>query len=282
MVNRGQGVAINDSYLLSKLKEGQMKRQLLFFLLVALFVTSGSSVYAEETAQEKTVITVTPRVWFAFAEVVDESWYNAESIFIPMYGLTATVAPSFIPNWSFLLTGLYGTAKGDIKVTESPNYKGKAYYDRLDIEFLVRYTFPGTGLSLFIGPRYVNWKSEQKVRAWNNYKAKTKTDVWAGEVGASYVHTIGESGQHRLFSNLTLGIAYLDSDWSSNDPSERRVSNRDTEPMVDANVGYEYLFTKNWSASLRYRIFTMREENDYNQHRWRTFHGPEIGLSFRF
>jgi hypothetical protein len=181
-----------------------------------------------------------------------------------------------------LVTGLYGTSEGDIIETEDGfRFRGSADYHRLDIEFLVRYTFPGTGLSLFAGPRYVNWKAEQNVEAWM-YKAKTKTDLWAGEVGAGYVYTIGESGKHRCFSNLTLGIARLDSDWSSNDPYELRMSSRDTAPMVDANIGYEYLFTSAGSVSLRYRIFTMREQNDYKQRRWRTFHGPEIGLSFRF
>jgi len=260
-----------------------MKRQLLFFLLAALFVTSGSLVYAEEAAEQKTVFTLTPRVWFAFADVADEGWYNAESFFIPMYGLTATVAPRFMPNWSFLLTGLYGTSNGDFVVTESvPHYKGKADYERLDIEFLVRYTLPGTGLSFFLGPRYVKWQREQNVKAWGNYRTKGKSNLWVGEVGASYVHAIGESGKHRLFSNLTLGIAYSDWDWRSNDPSERAQSGHNTQPLVDANLGYEYLFTKEWSASLRYRIFALREENDFGLKRWSLFHGPEIGLSFRF
>jgi hypothetical protein len=286
MVNRGQGVAINDSYLLSKFldnrKEGQMKRQLLFFLLAALFVTSGSLVYAEEAAEQKTVFTLTPRVWFAFAEVADEGWYNAESFFIPMYGLTATVAPRFMPNWSFLLTGLYGTSNGDFVVESLPHYSGSADYKRLDIEFLARYTFPGTGLSLFFGPRYVNWKLDHNVTAWGDYHTKGKSNIWVGEIGASYVHAIGESGKHRIFSNLTLGIAYCDWRWSSNSPSERAQSGHNTQPLVDANLGYEYLFTKEWSASLRYRIFALREENDFGLKRWTVFHGPEIGLSLRF
>jgi hypothetical protein len=188
-----------------------------------------------------------------------------------------------MPNWSFLLTGLYGTANGDFRVTESvPHFKGKTDYERLDIEFLVRYTLPGTGLSFFVGPRYVNWEREQKVRGWGNYQTKLKSNLWVGEVGAGYVHAIGESGQHRLFSNLTLGIAYTDWRWRSNDFRELAQSGHDTQPVVDANLGYEYLFTKSWSASLRYRIFAIREENDLGLKRWTIFHGPEIGLSFRF
>ena len=258
-----------------------MKRQLLFFLLAALFVTSGSSVYAEEAAQQKTVFTLTPRVWVAFADVADENWYNAESFIMPMYGLTATVAPHFMPNWSFLLTGLYGTSDGDF-VTQGFPFKGKGDYDRLDIEFLARYTLPGTGLSFFIGPRYVKWEREQKVKAWGNYRTKGKSDIWVGELGASYVSAIGESGKHRVFSNLTLGIAYSAWKWRSNDPTEIAQSGHDTQPLVDGNLGYEYLFTKSWSASLRYRIFAIREENDFKLKRWTVFHGPEIGLSFRF
>ena len=261
-----------------------MKRQLLFFLLAALFVTFGSSVYAEEAAQQKTIFTLTPRVWFAFADVADEDWYNAESFFMPMYGLTASVAPGFMPNFSFLLTGLYGTSDGDFVTKGFPHYNGKADYDRLDIEFLARYTIPGTGLSFFLGPRYVRWNREHNVKAWGwgDYRTKGKSNIWVGEVGASYVSAIGESGKHRIFGNLTLGIAYTDWDWRSNDPSERAESGHDTQPLVDANLGYEYLFTKSWSASLRYRIFALREENDLGLKRWAVFHGPEIGLSFRF
>ena len=260
-----------------------MKKTIIFFIVAALLFTCGSSVYAAEAAQQEPVFTVTPRVWFAFVDSPDQGWYNAESTFMPLYGLTASLAPRNIPNWSFLITGLHGTSDGDITETEDGNlYRGSADYNRSDIELLVRYTFPGTGLSLFFGPRYIKAKNEQKVPAWDNYRAKEESDIWAGEVGVGFVSSIGESGHHRFFSNLTLGIAYSKWDWSSNNPTEMPESGSGTEPMIDVNIGYEYLFTSSSSLSLRYRIFATRDENDFGQDRWGLFHGPEIGLSFRF
>lgn len=274
------GVEIAKSDLLSDSKEVKMRRRLLFIILIALVVTCGTSVYAEDVAQQKTTVTVTPRVWFAFGDVADGDWYNAESFSIPMYGATVSMAPSFMPNWSFLLTGLVGESDGDFTATGGAS--GSADYERDDIEFLIRYTIPRTGLSFFFGPRYVNWQTEHETPAWGNYKTEDKSEIWAAEVGVGYVSAIGESGKHRFFSNITLGIAFIDWEWKSNDPSERDESGSDSQPMVDLNIGYEYLFTNSASLSLRYRLFTLREENDFGYDRWTTFHGPEIGISFRF
>jgi hypothetical protein len=261
--------------------EEYMKRTITFFILAALFVTSGYSVSAAEVAKQETVVTVTPRVWFAFADMVDEAWSYSDSLFMPMYGLTASVAPRFVPNWAFLATALYGTSDGDLVTSDSNHYDGSANYDRLDIELLARYTLPGTGLSLFFGPRYVNWQREQNVPAWK-YHTNLETNLLVGEVGAGNVSAIGESGKHRFFSNIMLGLAFSDFEWRSNDPAEKAESGSDVQPLIDANIGYEYLFTSSSSISFRYRMFSLREENDLGMTRWSSFQGPEIGLSYRF
>lgn len=267
-----------------------MKRRLLSFMLVAMIIICGTSVYAAEGKQQETIFTVTPRVWFVYGDLADKEWFDSDAIFLPMYGLSVSVTPGQMPNWSFLLNGYHGTSDGNNIVTTQPNqphYSGTSDYERSDIEFLIRYTFPDTGLGLFIGPRYISWKRKQSVPSSNNFVNQTEAYSWIPQIGVSYVSEIGESGNHRVFSNLSVGVSKTS--WESRMTVKvgpvvisEKLSGGDTQPCIDGNLGYEYFFTKFGSATLRYRFSIFREEAGPGQQRFTSFHGPEIGLSFRF
>lgn len=266
-----------------------MKRRLLSFMFAAMLITSGASVYAAEGMKQETVFNVTPRVWFAYADLSDQKWFDSDAIFIPMYGLSVSVTPGPIPNWSLLVNGYTGTSDGNIVTTQPglPYHYGRAHYERFDIELLVRYTIPGTGLGLYLGPRYINWHREQKVPTLNDLVNKTDLDIWKAQIGVSYVSEIGESGKHRLFSNLSLGVAMISgkANWTQKyGPIVISIpsSGSGNQPFIDGNIGYEYFFGKLSSATLRYRFYILREDWGQGQEKFTSFHGPEVGLSLRF
>jgi hypothetical protein len=248
--------------------EGSMKRRFLSVILAAVIFASGASVNAAEETKKETIFTVTPRTWFMFGNLIDAEWFDSDSISMPLYGLSISVSPSQTPNWSFLISGYEGTADGTLIMTSpnQPHYPGTAHYQRTDIELLIRRTFPGTGLGLFSGPRYLNWRQRQSIPDSYN----TVNDV------------IGESGRHRFFGNFGVGIAF--NSWQSVYSLKVpilvtvKTSGNDKQPCIDVNLGYEYFFMKSGSAYLRYRQYSSREGVGPGVN----FNGPEIGLSFRF
>ena len=271
-----------------------MGKRWLFGVLAALVMASGASVYAAEGTTQGAVFTVTPRVWFAFVDQADnESTYD-DVMSMPLYGLSLSVNKPQTTNWSVLINGYSGTADNDLISTSegsAVHHPGTADYDRYDIELLARYSFPGTGLGLFFGPRYVNWQRDQNVPkyvAGMDLATTSDTDIWIPEVGVSCVSEIGESGKHRFFSNLTVGMAFIS--WEATAYLKlggakmfaAKISDRQTEPCVDANIGYEFFFMKSSSVSLRYCLFLLREEIIPGQQGYTSYHGPEIGVSIRF
>jgi hypothetical protein len=264
--------------------EGSMKRRFLSVILAAIIFASGVSARAAEETKKETIFTVTPRTWFMFGNLVDDEWFDSDPISMPLYGLSISVSPSQTPNWSFLINGYQGTADGNLIMTSpnQPHYPGTAHYQRTDIELLIRHTFPGTGLGLFSGPRYLNWRQRQSIPGVYNTVNDVNSDIWVPEIGVSYLSEIGESGRHRFFGNFGVGIAFnsWQSVYSLKVPILVTVksSGSDKQPCIDVNIGYEYFFMKSGSAYLRYRQYALREGAGPGVN----FNGPEIGLSFRF
>jgi|WetSurMetagenome_2_1015567.scaffolds.fasta_scaffold26638_3 hypothetical protein len=264
-----------------------MNRRLVPIIVIATLLASCASSYAADNNQKRPVFTVTPRVWVAYVSLGDEGWTDSAAFALPMYGLSISVSPRQTPNWSFLINGYRGTADGDITATVpgAAQYPGTADYERFDVELLVRYTIPRTGLSLFSGPRYVKWRRTQSVPQYSGTFNRLDTDTWAPEFGIGYVSDVGESGRHRIFSNFTVGISRTS--WRVDQrivPAQvfANVSGNETQISMDGNLGYEFNFAKFASASVRYRHFVLRENPGYGLQRFTSYYGPEFGLSFRF
>lgn len=234
-----------------------------------------SSVFAAEDSEDKTFFRLTPRIWFSFANTVNDEDSSTEMFSLPMYGATLAVIPKGAPNLNFLLTGFYGEGNGEFLTAFEP--PGETQAERADIEFLVRYNFPGKNFSIFAGPRFVGFYKEDMA---GSFWAETDTTVWVAELGIGTVTNITDDGRHRFFGNFTLGAASMEYDYE--DSTGWTESDSGVYPSVDFNFGYQHSIGLSSSFSIRYRGFIILEENDFGQKRLDTFHGPEIAFTINF
>jgi hypothetical protein len=241
-------------------------------LLLSLVICSSS--FASEATEAQTGFRLTPRLWLATIDLQDDEETSTEAYSLPMYGLTASVTPKATPNLNFMLTGLHGEGDGElVSLWGDGDTEGK----RTDIEFLVRYNFPGKNFSIFAGPRYVAFDKEDIVGSW---RAETDTTIWVIEVGAGTVTPISDDGRHRFFGNFTFGVAFSDYDYEDTDGWDESES--DTKPSIDFNFGYQYSIGASSSFSIRYRSFLLMEENDFEQLKHSLVHGPEAAFTINF
>ncbi len=216
--------------------------------LLCLFFIFSPAVADQEMEQE-TGISFMPRFWLSTIDPLTGAVAKKESYFLPMYGGTLSIRPSWTTKYQFLLTGMWGGGEGEINwPTQSLNTvvetgfgpvpanfytspaSGKAEVERFDLELLVRRLFPDKWFSLFFGPRIATWKETTAGKAGynllvgpipplnitvsqeGNYDIAIDLDsnLYAFELGLGTVAEMSESGRHLLFSNFIFGLAYTD------------------------------------------------------------------------
>jgi hypothetical protein len=248
----------------------RLTTQILALLLGFLICTTA---LAAEEEESDTIIQLTPRIWLSYLNIVNDEEASTDQIFIPLYGFTFGVNPS--ANLNLLLTAFYGEGDGDyINIYEGI---GTTEVERTDVEFLVRYNFPGKKFSLFGGGRYVDFKEDNMAGA---FLAEDDITFWLAEVGLGIVADISDNGRHRLFGNFTAAAAF--GDWQYRDSNGYVASDDGVEPAFDFNFGYQYVIGSHLSFSVRYRGFIIFDSNDYDHTRLNTLHGPELALAIYF
>jgi hypothetical protein len=252
-----------------------MKGLIFRMLVLILGVAICASAFAADDSEDKTFIRLTPRIWFSFANTINDEDSSTEMFYLPMYGVTLTVTPKGAPNYNFLLTGFYGEGNGDFRTAYDP--PGETEAERVDVELLVRYNFPGKNFSIFAGPRFVGFDKKDMA---GSFFANTDTTVTLAEIGIGNVTNITDDGRHRFFGNFTFGVAFANYDYY--DSTGWTESDSGTYPAIDFNFGYQYSIGLSSSFSLRYRGFIIFDENDYEQIRLNTFHGPELAFTINF
>ena len=221
---------------------------------------------------------VTPRLWISAATIPDEDNVSNGTVLLPLYGGTLSVTPGFAPNLSVLITGLHGTADGD-GVFLDTRTDGTLDMERTDIEVLFRYAFPGTGINVHAGGRYVEFISKFDTDS-GNFSNRDETELWLGEVGVGLVRDISEDGHHRMFANLTGVVGNGENDFK--DSQGFQSSDSDVGVGADINVGYQWWITSWANVGLRYRSFVITTQNDFDLNKFVSIHGPEASIGIVF
>ena len=243
---------------------------------LSLFICS--SAFAQDYETENSIINLTPRIWYSYVNLSSEDYSSTEMFALPLYGATLAVTPRSTPNWHYLLTGLYGEGDGE---TVSAYGNGKRDVERLDIELLARYNFPGRNFSLFVGPRYVKFDQTLNVPS---FTTDLQSKIYIFELGLGTHADLTEDGRHRLFGNFTLGLGRLE--WDYSDSDGLTSSDSYFAPAIDFNTGYQYAITASTNVSLRYRLFSIVTKPEvasgYEQKKLETIHGPELTFTVAF
>lgn len=244
--------------------------------------------WVNQATAQSTSYSVSPRIYTTWIEADEFS----EPIFVPMVGLSVSVAPAPLPRWDFTLNGLYGEGDSDFRsasLDTSFGFGGDGHVDvtRGDIEFLMRYRFPDSGAYVVGAARYIHFKEEFFLDATSPFFFAGKVDesiidIYLGEFGGGVATGISKNGRHALFGNVVIGLGKFESEEK---PSNCNFACIDTKDdgfayLVDTNFGYQYAM-KSWlSLSLRYRLIAVQtsgEERDLA-----LVHGPEVAATFRF
>jgi len=243
----------------------------------------GSEFQAPQRQDTDAWISIEPRTWLSFVQVNDDDDLVKEPIFVPMGGASITVFPSFAPGASVLLTGLYGKGDGDAFLQNFGGVTVDAEIERIDIEGLIRYQLPDTTISVFSGIRYITFDEtyEYSDPVFGQGERTADSEVVVLEFGVGGFADLDPKGRHRLFGNLTGGVSFRETKVDGDLFGEFNTD--ETEPSLDINVGYQFVFNDMISFNMRYRSFYLfLEENDVGQPDMVYIHGPELGLSARF
>ena len=265
-------------------------------VLVWVVVSALLVSWANQAMAEKTVFSVSPRFYATWIESSEFS----EPIFVPMGGLSVSVAPGGLRGWDFTLNGLYGEGESDFRrLGESAALgfggPGQVEAARGDIEFLVRYSGPNSGAYLVAGARYINFEQEFFLDVTNvDFLAgKVEEDVeeiYLAEIGAGFAKPISKSGRHAAFGNVTFGFGGRSSEATTSNCNPGgfegcgRTTDNDFAFLVDTNVGYQYTI-ENWlSLSLRYRLIAVHfsGSDDTLEQDIGLVHGVDVAATFRF
>jgi hypothetical protein len=249
-----------------------LKRIFLGALLNVLLFTCA---VAQDDTEIVTGVRFTPRLWLSMFNPVDGEGESREQYVIPFFGATLLISPSGTPNTNFFLTGLYGEGEGEYY--RPGDAIGESTNQRLDVEFLIRRNIPGKSVSIFFGARYINFED---VSIAGDFQAESISDMIIAEFGVGIVTDLTEDGRHRVFANLMPGIA--NASWDYEDSEGWEESDSGLHPTLDVNFGFQFGLNDRAALSARYRGFFVSEENDYEQSRLVTIHGPELALSIGF
>ena len=258
-----------------------------FIGVAGIFVSFLFSItaFAQDSDQGKNYIRITPRKWFAAADLPTEDGLSTDLFSLPMHGLTVSLITKGAPDFTFLFTGLTGSGdtEGIVDWLAPANNEVNLEVDRSDLEFLVRYNIPDTNFSLYGGPRYITWNQITKNPAFN-YSTETDTTIWAVELGLGAAVPFANNGRHMFFGNFAFGLTFQDWNWKDSDGGTESGDN--ISLMVDFNAGYQYIFNKLLSFSARYRLFAYMQETEVTDNEFKnklvTILGPELTLTLTF
>lgn len=280
----------------SRLRGGRMA--VIAMLAALMFFSHGLS----RAIAQQPMFSISPRFYQTWIEA-DEF---AEPIVMPIGGLTVSVAP--FPNWDFSLNALYGVGESDFReIAIDPNVgfdgDGTVEAERLDLEFLIRHRYPDSSAYVVAGVRYILFTEEFTVDSpglsgagagcgatpcFNAGKVEeAETEFILGELGAGFAARISKSGRHSAFANVVLGLGSFETtEELFNGTAACGVSctGKTTDDglafLADANVGYQYAFTRSASLSVRWRVIAVH--NGGEESNLSVVHGPEIAGTFRF
>ena len=261
-------------------------------VLVCVVVSALLVSWANQAMARKTVISVSPRFYSTWIE----SSEFTEPIFVPIGGLSVSVAPAGLPGWDFTLNGLYGEGEADFRSASlDPSFgfggDGEVEAARGDIEFLVRYSGPNSGAYLVAGARYINFQEEFFLDADSAFffagkVEETESQIYVAEIGAGFAAPISKSGRHAAFGNLIFGFGGVNLEETPLNCNFAcvRTENDGFVFLVDTNVGYQYTI-ENWvSLSLRYRLIAAHTSgsDDGLESDIAVVHGVDVAATFRF
>lgn len=224
------------------------------------------------------------------------STLNVEEPQFWMNGGAISVRSPWLPNTSFIFSGLYGNSRSNatsintIPIQEdfpkidslAITANGEVEGDLIDIEFLVRTSIENTNANWTVGFQYIQYDfttilssnsiffpPEQAVQ-------NTKQQYFLPKVGLGGYFELAEN--HRLFSNSLFALGY-------GKFSGFGVSEDQFLVGVDINVGYQWLISRSFSLSPRYRfqgLYVDTKENLVFRDQFFIIHGPELTLTYHF
>ena len=252
--------------------------------LIVMAILSFSAGSASAGAGDDPWVSVTPRAWLSFVDTIDFDFLEKDVVFVPMGGASVLLAPPMLSGFSVIATGLYGEGDGDATFTDDSvgaavPLEVDAEIERLDVEVLGRLQIPDTVVSLFLGPRYVTFDEEYTSGA---ARIENDNEVILVEAGAGVAGNLGDGDRHRFFGNLMSGIAFVETSYDDNVFPPPKHTSHDRFPLLDVNVGYQFVPTSWLDVSLRYRFFVLFAEDDFGQTSLLSAQGPELGVSIRF
>lgn len=206
-------------------------------------------------------------------------------------GATFSVTTPWLPNTSFLFTGLYGQDDGKaifLVTVPTPNgtlaiaEKSKTNTEVFDFEFLARTNIKGTDANWIAGIQYINTAINFKLTPGILFgtRGQLSSEFYIVKGGFGGFFNTSENGQHRIFSNFLVsgGINRFQSNFIEDDTFG--------VVGVDVNIGYEWIINPSFSISTRYRSqliynFGGKTNNSINN-AFFVYHGPELHFTTRF
>jgi hypothetical protein len=224
------------------------------------------------------------------------STLNVEEPQFWMNGAAISVRSPWLPNTSFIFTGLYGNSRSDVTYIKTiPRQEDFPKIDSvaitanggvgsslIDIEFLARTSIENTNANWTVGFQYIQYDFTTTLSSNSIFfppeqaVQKTKQQYFLPKVGLGGYFELAEN--HRFFSNslFTLGYGKF---------AGFGISEDQFLVGVDINVGYQWLISRNFSLSPRYRfqgLYVSSKENLIFRDQFFIIHGPELNLTYHF
>jgi len=158
---------------------------------------------------------------------------------------------------------------------------GTAEVTRADVEGLIRFRIPSVNAYVYTGARSVRYDEEGTTPLAPGQRITIDNELIFIEFGAGAFVNLDDAARHRVFGNLTTGVALLNMQYR-NSLTGRTFSREETDPILDANIGYQWLINDWFSFNLRYRAFALLADDLLGFSGVILMHGPEFGAAFHF
>jgi len=216
---------------------------------------------------------------------------NLEDLAFWTNGATIGVNSPWLPNTSFLFTGLYGKSKTKGRFIGILDFQGSSLAfpalskndaTLLDFELIARTLIPGTTANWLIAMEYVNLDNQFSVISgapvFNGAnQGSARIDLYVLKAGIGGFFNLSDDGKHRIFANILGAGHYTNARVFGNGEAWFGYGG-------DVNIGYEWIIDKNFSISPRYRgqflYFETKDETLADQ--FNVIHGPELHFISRF
>ena len=223
-----------------------------------------------------------------------------EPVLMPVYGATLKYAPDSLAGTVFNLTVLYGTGEGDFfarSATVAP--VGSVDYERIDVELLgqtpIKNFFENatSSASFSYGMRYV--KFDRKIKAEGvisgdlfvtEFGELEETSLILAETGVSFSQPFLDAESDSIFGSVNLGAGYQTNNENNEGFDIHGFGDDIPVFVVDASIGYSYLFNSNTSFAASYKATIFSDfglAKSFNRNSFTAYtHGPELSLTIRY